>query len=136
MKKVISTKRLVKHTNGKDYFVLREVIDFFNVRETYVIRYKETLVDKVETKDKRGKDEEKEETTIVLHTIKTFPEQQTKMSKQEVDHLFLMLKEDIVHTQSFTNQFQELQVNAMLVDTLNQNAGKGRFGTKEWELWD
>lgn len=121
MKRIKTKNKIKQHIDGNLYFVSREIIKFIDKGYNYVAIYQEQLFDI--KKDSEGND--------ITTIIETYPQVSSEFSKEQIRTLFKTIKKDIVSTDNFDEKFNELQIDAMLIDTINQEEN-GRYGTKEW----
>lgn len=125
MKKINSTNKIRQSKDGQLYYVLREIIKFNQNTTGFVAIYQEQLFDIIET----------ETGEKYLKIIETYPQVSAEFSATQVSKLFTMVNQPILTTDDFVNKFNELQLQAMLFDTINQEE-LGRYGTKEWQIYD
>lgn len=125
MKKIKSVNKIKQGLDGNLYFVSREIIKFNQTPTGYVAIYAEMLFDIV--KDENNND--------VEQIIEEYPQVPSSFSFAQVNGLFSMINKSILPSEEFTNKFDELQVEAMIYDTINQTP-LGRYGTKEWEKYE
>ncbi len=128
MKKIKSQYKIALHADGNKYYVGREILSFCqNSDDSITAVYKEYLFDIVPVEN-----EETKEMTMETKVISELPESTQDFKPEEVDLMARMMKLDIT-SENFTENFNKLQTQALLFDTLRQG-DKGRYGTKKWEI--
>lgn len=125
MKKIKSIKKIRQSKDGQLYYVSREIVKFNQTNAGFVAIYQEELFDIVE-------DSENNKSIVI---IETYEQVSSPFSFTQVTSLFAMINEPILSTDNFVEKFDKLQIQAMLIDTINQTE-LGRYGTKEWEIYD
>ena len=125
MKKIKSIKKIRQSKDGQLYYVSREIVKFNQTNAGFVAIYQEELFDIVE-------DSENNKSIVIIETYEQVP---SPFSFTQVASLFAMINEPILSTDNFVEKFDKLQIQAMLIDTINQTE-LGRYGTKEWEIYD
>ena len=93
---------------------------FNQTKKGFVAIYQEQLFDVVEDAGVNK--------SIVI--IESYEQVASSFSFGQVAQLFTMINQPILVTDNFVNKFNQLQLQVMLIDTINQTA-LGRYGTKE-----
>ncbi|MCT4698094.1 hypothetical protein [Tenacibaculum haliotis] len=125
MKKIKTINKVRQGKDGNMYYVSREIVKFNQCSTCFTAIYQEKLFDIV--KDENNND--------VENLIETYPQVAANFSFAQVNGLFTALGKDILTSENFATKFDELQLDALLYDTLNQEM-LGRYGTKEWEKYE
>lgn len=125
MKKIKSVNKIKQGLDGKLYYVSREIIKFNQTKIGFIAIYQEQLFDVVT--------EENGDKSIKI--VETYEQVASVFSFVQVSQLFNMINQPISATDNFVDKFNEIQIQAMLIDTVNQTT-LGRYGTKEWEIYD
>ncbi len=123
IRKIIhSVDKVRQHTDNKYYFVQREIKEFIDIGDNFKIIYAESIFDKFQNSE--GK--------VCQETIREFSEKSIELNPIHLNYFFKKLQTPIQPSDNFTEKFNILQTQALLVDTISQNNGKGRYGTIKW----
>lgn len=125
--KIRTNKKVYAHKSGKMCFVSREIIGFNQQKrkQNFASTIEEIAFLEHELKVLDEEGEETGEVRIVREVIEVINVKDTDNLYSDVEKLFKQLDTSITKTKDFVPQFDSLQLNALLFDTVQPTSEEG-----------